>query len=126
MKTIKQKYLIKAPIDQVWKALVDPKQINAWGAGPSKMNDKIGTKFSLWGGDIHGTNTKVVPNKILEQDWFGGDWEEPSRVTFTLTEVEEKTKVELLHENVPDNEAKDIDNGWKDYYLDPIKELLEK
>ncbi|MBI2031865.1 MAG: SRPBCC domain-containing protein [Candidatus Levybacteria bacterium] len=126
MKTIRQEYLINASVERVWRALVDPKEIDKWGAGPAKMDDKVGTKFSLWGGEVHGTNTKVEKNKLLQQDWFGGDWKEPSIVRFVLSEKEGKTKVELVHENVPDDEHDDIDDGWKRYYLGPLKKYLEK
>lgn len=125
MKTTKQEYVVNAPAEKVWEALVDPKQIDEWGAGPAKMDNKVGTKFSLWGGDIHGTNTKVVKNKVLEQDWFGGDWKEPSKVRFTLSNENGKTKIELFHDNIPDGEANDIGDGWHRYYLGPLKEYLE-
>ena len=46
MKIIKQTYLINSSIEDVWQALVDPKYINAWGGGPAKMADKVGTKFA--------------------------------------------------------------------------------
>ena len=54
---IKQHYVIKAPVAKVWRSFVDPKVIDSWGGGPAKMDDKVGTKFSLWGGDIYGINT---------------------------------------------------------------------
>lgn len=126
MKTVKQTYLIRAPIDNVWQALTDSSFIDKWGGGPATMNDKVGTKFKLWGGDIHGQNLKVVKNKLLVQDWFSGEWKKPSKVTFTLEEKDGATKVSLLHENVPDDEEKDIADGWKEYYLDPLKDLVEK
>lgn len=126
MKTIKQTYLIDSSLEEVWKALVNPKYINAWGGGPAKMDDKVGTKFEFWGGDIHGKNIEVIPLKKLVQEWFGGNWEKPSIVTFTLTEEKETVKIDLLHTDVPDNEAKDIDEGWKEYFLGPLKEYLEK
>ena len=69
-KIIKQTYHIHAPISEVWKALVNPKYIDGWGGGPAKMNNKKGTKFSLWGGSIWGTNTEVVSEKKLIQDWY--------------------------------------------------------
>lgn len=125
MKTIKQSYLIKASLQNVWQALIDPAIIDKWGGGPAQMDDKVGTKFTLWGGDIHGKNIKVVKNKELVQDWFGGDWEKPSKVTFTLVEKGNKTEVNLLHEDVPGKEAKNIEEGWKIYYLGPLKELFE-
>lgn len=81
MKIIKQIYKISASIQEVWRALVEPEVINQWGGGPARMDDKVGTQFSLWGGDIHGKNIKVVENKELIQDWYGGDWDKPSKVT---------------------------------------------
>lgn len=125
MKTVVQDYQINAPIEKVWEALVNPKDINGWGAGPAKMDDKEGTKFSLWGGDIHGTNIEVEKFKKLVQEWYGGEWEEPSIVTFKLEKDKGGTKLRLLHENVPDNEYDDIDKGWREYYLGPLKEYSE-
>ncbi|OGH24173.1 MAG: hypothetical protein A3B47_04910 [Candidatus Levybacteria bacterium RIFCSPLOWO2_01_FULL_39_24] len=125
MKIIKQTYLINSSIEDVWQALVDPKYINAWGGGPAKMADKVGTKFEFWGGDIHGKNIEVVPKKKLVQEWFGGNWGKPSLVTFTLTQEKDAVRINLLQTDVPDNEAKDIGEGWKDYYLGPLKKYLE-
>ena len=126
MKTIKQTYIIKAPVNNVWRALVDPVAINDWGGGPAFMNSKVGTKFKLWGGDIHGENIKVVENKELVQDWFGGKWEKASKVIFTLKKIGSETRINLLHEGVPDDAVKEIDEGWRIYYLGPMKKLLEK
>lgn len=60
MTRIKKKYIIKAPINKVWQALVDPKEITAWGAGPAEMSDKPGADFSIWGGDIFGKTKKLI------------------------------------------------------------------
>ncbi len=68
MKTIKQTYRIKASIQKVWRAFVDPKLIEQWGGGSAKMNDEVGFKFTLWGGDIHGTNTEVI--KLYQPYYF--------------------------------------------------------
>jgi activator of HSP90 ATPase len=125
MKTILQNYRINAPIEKVWGALVNPRDIDNWGGGPVKMDDKEGTKFSLWGGDIYGTNIEVEKFKKLVQEWYGGKWEEPSIVTFKLEKDKGETTLELLHENVPDNEYEDIDKGWKEYYLGSLKEYVE-
>ena len=55
MKTITQEYVINAPIEKVWLALIDPLVIEQWGGGPAVMNDRVGTEFKLWDGDIWGT-----------------------------------------------------------------------
>jgi len=126
MKSLKQSYTIAAPVEKVWQALTDPKEIDGWGAGPAEMNDRVGTKFKLWDGDIHGENTEVITKRKLVQDWYGGDWAEASRVTINLKSDDGKTTVDLTHENIPDGEADSIDDGWNRYYFGEIKNHLEK
>ena len=126
MKAIKQVYTINTPLEKVWRSLVDPKIIKMWGGGSVVMDDKLGTNFSLWGGEIHGTNTKVVENKELVQDWYGGDWEKPSKVTFKISSKGGQTQIDLIHEDIPDSQVDDIEDGWKRYYLGPLKAFLEK
>ena len=137
--------------DAVWDALVNPKTIDKWsqldsstehptgsrevlqkeattlgGGRFSKMSAKVGSKFSLWGGDIWGKNIKVTPKQELVQQWYGGDWSEPSIAKFKLTHKDRCTTLYLTHSKVPEKEFDSIDQGWDEYYLGPIKELLEK
>ena len=126
MKTIDQTYEVNAPIENVWHALTDATLINKWNAGPATFDAQEGGTFSLWGGDIHGTNTKVIPNELLEQDWYGHDNPDVCyKVSFSLSEDSGVTLVHLIHADVPDDEVQDFADGWKDYYFDPIKQLLE-
>lgn len=89
------------------------------------MDDKVGTMFSLWGGDVFGTNIEVEPLKKLVQEWIEGKWDQPSKVTFTLTSQDNQTIVNLEHIDVPDDAARDIEDGWNRYYLGEIKKYLE-
>lgn len=125
MKAIRQTYHIKASIKEVWKALTDTKYIDGWGGGPAKMSDKVGFQFSLWGGDTYGKNIEVIANKKLVQEWFGGKWDKPSIATFALSSKNDQTTIEFTHTDVPESEYKDIEQGWKDYYLGPLKDYLE-
>lgn len=123
---IRKKYIISAPIGEVWKALVDPDVIDEWGGRPVKMDANIGTEFKLWDGDIYGKNIEVIDEEKLVQEWFSGDWPKPSIVIFTLRSQDQKTILKLEQMDVPDEEVDDVDQGWDVYYLGPIKELLEK
>lgn len=129
MKSIRQSYTIHAPIETVWQALIDPMQIKGWGAGPNViMDEKVGTKFVLWEGEIHGVNLEVVKNKKLVQEWYSSDSpKHPTHATFILTAKDDKTtKLELLQENVNDKDEKSLSEGWKQFYLGPLKKYLEK
>ena len=124
MKIIHQTYVIKAPIKEVWNALVNPKDIEGWSGTKATMDARIGTKFTLWETSIHGTNLEVIPFKRLKQEWYA-DYDTPSFVTFILSEKEGVTTVELIHEQVPADKFKDIKEGWKEYYMKPLKQYVE-
>lgn len=123
---IKKHYEYNASVGEVWKALVDPKVIEQWGGGPAVMDAQAGTEFSLWGGDVYGKNVEVIPEKRLVQDWYGGDWDKPSKATFELAEIDGKTILDFSQTDVPEDEVDDIDAGWDDYYFGPMQDLLEK
>jgi uncharacterized protein YndB with AHSA1/START domain len=127
MKTIEQVYFIDAPRTRVWNALVNPETIESWGGGPNVvMNDSEGTEFRLWGGDIHGTNTKVISNTLLTQAWFSEGFERASEVIFTLEDEHGGTQLTMVHRQVPDDRVADISAGWTEYYIGPLKEACEK
>ena len=126
MKNLKKKYSINASSCRVWEALVNPKEIREWTGAKAVMDDKTGTKFKLWDGDVFGKNTEMVKNKKIVQDWYAGKWSKPSIATIEISGANGKSKIDLKHENIPDNEFVGIDRGWDDYYFLPLKEYLEE
>lgn len=127
MKNIKKNYIINASIEKVWDALINPSTIEKWGGGPVKMDDHVGTKFSLWGGEIWGKNLEVKKeNKLVQEWWSKGELsEKPSTVTFSLIKKGEKTELKFIQTEVPEQYEKQLDHGWDDFYLGAMKELLE-
>lgn len=125
MQQIEQTYEIKAPLAKVWWALTTAEGAEAWGAGPAKFDATENGEFSYWDGDIHGINTKVVPEKLLEQDWYGHDnptWK--YTVSFAFEGDDKQTTVRMVYAGNILDEQKDIAD-WQEYYFDPIKKLLE-
>lgn len=124
MKTFKKSYTIHAPLDEVYEALVEPEVIREWSGAEAEMDLKPNGSFSLWGGTIHGVNLYISKNQII-QDWKEDIWEEYSRVTFNLSEKNGVTTIDLIHELIPDRGFTSIVKGWDEYYIGPLKELLE-
>lgn len=122
---ISQRYLIDASVEDVWHALTSKKLIEQWSQAPAKMSSKEGSEFSLWGGDIYGTNTKVVKNHLLEQDWFANDWATPSKVAISLSDTPDGALVEVSHTDLPAAEVKEFEKGWQEFYFDPLATLVE-
>ena len=126
MPTIQQTYEMNATPEEVFDALVNPEVIQDWSGDEAKMNDQVGGKFSLWGGQMFGINTEVVKNKKLVQDWGYDQWDILTKVTFTIKANGNKTTVDLLHENVPEKSLKSIIEGWNTYYLGAMQEMFEE
>lgn len=117
---------MKAEMDDVWDAFVNPQKIEEWGGGPAEMSEGVDREFKLWGGDIHGKNLLIEKKARIEQEWYAGDWKEPSIVKLVFSQEIEGIEVKLIQENIPEDEYKSIDEGWDEYYLGAIKELVEK
>jgi len=126
MEEISKTYHIESTLDQVWQALVNPIEIAKWGADPCEMKPVENFEFSLWGGDIYGTNIEVEPKEKLVQEWFSGDMDKPTTVTIELSEDDDGfVEINLLHEGVLDEMRSEIEEGWDKYYFGAIKEYLE-
>ncbi|WP_298615652.1 SRPBCC domain-containing protein [uncultured Odoribacter sp.] len=122
------KYEIKIMADpeEVFSALTNPFQIGLWSGYPADMKAEVGYVFSLWEGDITGVNLEIVPDRLLVQEWFFGENEEPSIVRLELKkERNPGTIVQLLHTHIPEEVFEEITEGWKVYYLGSVKNMLE-
>ena len=126
MDTIKQTYLIDGSPAKVWRALTDPEVIEVWSDADADFEPVVGAEYALWDGSICGEIVEVTPRKKLVQTWQPDNWERTdSVVTFKLTPVGKKTRVDLLHENVEAFDYAGTNEGWDLYYLGAIKRMFD-
>ena len=52
---------IKAEPQDVYACLTNPTTIELWSGYSAKLEDKPGTEFELWGGDISGKIIELTP-----------------------------------------------------------------
>jgi uncharacterized protein YndB with AHSA1/START domain len=116
----------------IWKTLTSGELMGRWlmmaptGFAPVKGNRFTyqTTAAGAWDGVIHCEVLDVVPNEKLSYTWKGGHEDNTgygSRldtvVTFTLSKVENGTRLRLVHSGfvLPGNESafKSMGNGWK-------------
>jgi len=116
---------INATQEEVFTALTNPFQIALWTGYPAVMDDKVGTEFSLWEGDISGRNLEVVKDYKIVQEWDFGETEKPSIVTLILKKTGKNTRLQVDHQNIPEEAYEEIVEGWKEYYLEAMQRFLE-
>lgn len=95
--------------------------------GPVEITEKIGSSFKAFRGYITGKNLQLVKDQLIVQSWRGSDWNSKDSDSAFLLSLEQKGNdavLNMIHANVPDDKAKDLDKGWHDHYWNPWKQHL--
>lgn len=118
---------IKAPPAKVWAAITQPKSMMQWwgpDAGPTlsavadvRPGGRFSVVFRLVSGQEHnptGIYQEVVPEQKLVFTWDLPETSEPvSLVTFLLKPMEGGTELTLMHEHLPNEDARQShEDGW--------------
>jgi len=127
-RTIRQQVTIKASPHDVYEALMDEKKHGKFTQSETRISRRVGGRLSSGDGYIDGVNLELKPDSKIVQSWHASDWPAGhySRVTFALAPVKGGTRLSFSHSGVPEEYAEDISRGWRDYYWQPMKEMLEK
>src|SRR3990167_1895380 len=128
MKTIIQTVHISAKPQDVYEAYTNARKHAEFTGGKTKFENKVGGKFDIWGGELTGENMELVKGKKIIQKWRASDWPEGhfSDFTINLESGNDGTRLVLVQENVPDDKADDIDDGWHQYYWKPMNEYFKR
>jgi activator of HSP90 ATPase len=126
--TIKQTIIIpKATPKQIYDAYTDPKKHSEFTDSRATGKPVVGGKYSTWDGYIFGKYLVVEDGKRVVQEWTTTDWEDgysASKVELTFKAVGEDTEITMVHTNVPKAQASEIEQGWMEFYWNPLKEYF--
>lgn len=124
---------IHAPIDKVWRALIDPDMIEQYMFGAKVTSDwKEGSPIS-WKGEFNGKpyeDTGTVlrinePNTLRYSHRSGGDPTKEHTVEIQLTESGDTTDLVLRQDNNPTTAARqESEKNWH-AMIDGLKKVLE-
>ena len=127
--TITQKVIIKASPDEVYEAFMDPKKHTKFTGSKATGKSTIGSKFTAWDGYIKAKNLELEKGKRIVQQWITTDWPEnypPSKLELSLKKIDGQTELSLLHSNIPTDQKKELEQGWIDFYWEPLKSYFGK
>ena len=126
---IKQVTIIDASPIEVYEAYLDPKKHAAFTGDSATGTPKVGGKFAAGDGYISGKYLKLDKGKRILHEWTTTEWPKgypPSLVELILKPKGKKTELMMIHSKVPAEQAADYDQGWKDFYWEPMKKFFEK
>ena len=131
--------VINAPVNKVWKALIDPAQIKEYLFGTNAVSDwQKGSSITYegeWEGKKYkdkGTIIDIVPEKLLHTTYWssiGGKEDKPENYNNVIYELQprgESTMVTISQDNIADEAGlKHMEENWG-LVLSNMKKLLEK
>ncbi|MCW4054283.1 MAG: SRPBCC domain-containing protein [Candidatus Bathyarchaeota archaeon] len=115
--------------NEVYNALLDPRKHSAFTGSKATGKAEVGAEFTAWNGYISGKNLELEKGMQIVQEWVTSEWPEgypPSRLEFTLKEVDGKTELTMVHSDIPAEQKDELRQGWIDYYWEPLKKYFEK
>jgi uncharacterized protein YndB with AHSA1/START domain len=132
---INQTVVVKSPRDVVYKALTEADELTLWFPTRAESDPRAGGRIKLFwdftdasqNGSQEGEYVEVVPNEKFSYTWTADSI--PTLVTFTLSEANGETTVDLEHSTSHDgaDEKKlhdDHANQWG-FFLMNLKGYLE-
>ena len=128
MKSVKQVANFKTTPHEVYEALMDEGKHAAFTGGKAIISRYAGGTFSTFDGYAEGITEELVADRKIVQTWRASDWPEGhySRVTFELSQVPGGTRLAFTQEGVPEEHCERTEQGWRESYWTPMKEMLEK
>ncbi len=127
-KAIKQTELIPAKPVDVYEALMDAKRHTEFTGSKATSDPRVGGEFTAWDGYIFGKNLNLENGKRIVQEWKTTEWPAdypPSIVEFTFKQTKNSTKLTMVHQNVPAEQASSYRQGWIDFYWKPLKKYFK-
>jgi activator of HSP90 ATPase len=127
--TIRQKVIVPAKPMEVYEAFVDAKKHSAFTGSKATGEGRVGAKFTAWDGYISGKFLELNEGRKIVQEWVTTEWPEgypPSRFELTFQEVKGGTEISMVHSDVPEEQAEELKQGWKEFYWKPLKDYFKK
>jgi activator of HSP90 ATPase len=124
--TIRQKITLRISPERLFSLFLDGKEHAAFTGAPARISKKAGASFRVMD-FATGRNLQLVPGKQIVQSWRADDWgssDPDSLLILNFAKAPGGATLEMIHAGVPEREAKNLDEGWRDYYWKPLKSYL--
>lgn len=127
MDAIELSVFLPATAKQIYDAWLSSEEHGAFTGGTAVIDPKIGGKFKVWDDYITGTTLELEPYRRIVQAWRTPDFpadSQDSKLEVLLEETTEGTTLTLLHHDIPEGQGTDYEQGWNDYYFEPLKDYF--
>ncbi|KAJ3341841.1 hypothetical protein HDU93_003962 [Gonapodya sp. JEL0774] len=112
--------------EELYRALVDQSRVVVWTRGPARVDERVGGRYEVMGGNVSGEFKELTPNQRIVLSWRLSSWAAGhlSTVTIDLERLDGSTKLKLVQTGVPIGEKDEVADGWEKKFWHPIKGIF--
>ena len=118
---------LNASAETIYNAWLSTQGHTLMTGSPAKVDGRVKGEFTTWDGYIWGTFLELEASKRIVQAWRTSEFPDDaddSKVEVLLEEKDGKTKVTLIHSNIPEDQEDSYKQGWEDFYFKPMREYF--
>jgi activator of HSP90 ATPase len=125
-RTIQQTINFAASPREIYSLLMDSKKHQSLSGERARISNKVGGRFSAWGGHITGFNLVLNPGKKIVQAWRATGWwqEHYSIAIFDIQPTKAGSRLKFTQIGVPPHRYSGHYRGWIEAYWTPMKEVV--
>lgn len=116
-----EKFHCKA--NELWDCFSKKELLSAFTRGDVKLDFVKGGEFVLFGGNISGRFTEIIPDTKICQTWRYKQWPAGhfSNVEMEFEQKEDHTLLKIKQSLVPSNESDTTTTNWQRYYFNSLR-----
>jgi activator of HSP90 ATPase len=115
------------PPARIYEVWLDADAHGAFTGAKASIDASVGGKHTAHDDYIWGTFLELEPKKRIVQAWRTTEFPaeaHDSRVEVLLEAIEDGTRVTIVHSNIPEGQGEKYREGWRQFYLEPLKLFL--
>jgi uncharacterized protein YndB with AHSA1/START domain len=119
--------VLPASPQRVYTAWLDGADHGRFTGSAAEIDPRVGGRFTAWDGYISGETLALEPYTRILQSWRTDEFpaEAPdSRLELLLESQGDATRLTLRHTLIPDGQAGQYEQGWRDYYFQTMLEFF--
>ena len=120
--------ILSVKASEIYEAWLSSEGHTAMTGSPAQVDARMGGAFSAWDGYIFGSILDLKPDRRIVQSWRTSQFPDDapdSHLEILLEEMNDGTKVTLIHSDMPHEQVDSYRQGWEDYYFKPMRKFFE-
>lgn len=124
---IKVSAVFNLPAKALYEAWLSSEAHSAFTGSRAEIDPVVGGKYSAWDGYIQGETLELEPHERILQSWRTTEFPEgspDSTLEVRFEEMDDGTRITLIHQNLPESQVGNYRQGWADHYFDPMQKYF--